>query len=130
MMTAQPDQNTAPLRYRNRFIRITLSKHLWDLKIIALLAILTTVPLIYFWVSVWLISTQNTSELDEVADTLYAAVACLDQHPAQIASSAIKSLDQARDDLSKTRGKIQYVDSYLLRHIQEPIRSLQGNSKF
>jgi hypothetical protein len=48
MTIDRQSQIIPPLRYRNRFVRITLSKHLWDLKIIALLAVLITVPLTTF----------------------------------------------------------------------------------
>jgi len=55
---------------------------------------------------------------------LYAATACLELHAKQIDDASVRALGKARDDVARARGKVQNVNSYLLRHIQSPVLSL------
>lgn len=125
-MPATQSHHTIARCYRNRLFRITLSKHLWDLKIIATLAVVISVPIICIWIYIWLNSAANTNELDETTDMLYAATACLELHSEQIDAASVRLLGKARDDVATARGKVQNVNSYLLRHIQSPILSLNN----
>src|SRR5262249_47989590 len=53
-----------------------------------------------------------------------SATACLELHAKQIDDASVRALGKARDDVARARGKVQNVNSYLLRHIQSPVLSL------
>jgi hypothetical protein len=116
---------TNHLRNRNRFFRVIFSRHIRDLKVIALLASSLVLIILYLWGRV-LFGSTYTNDLDQILEAFYGNMDCLEMNSSLIGSNLMDPLEKARRDLVAARTKIQDVNRYLWKHVEKPSRLLQA----
>jgi hypothetical protein len=112
------------LRNRNRFWRIIFSRHMHDLKVIALLTSLFITTVIFLWSRI-LFSSTYTNDLDQTLETFYNYMDCLEYNSSKIGDKVLEPLEKARKDLVTARTKIQGINDNLWRYVELPSNSLR-----
>jgi hypothetical protein len=124
-MVANLAKRLLRLSFLRRLLRVTLSRHVRDLQIIALFGSIAVV--IVFAVLTYRLSYQaaDLTQLDQTLDDYWATLACAERLPSTVIPAERKqSISRARDDLAGVRGKIDDIDSTRFEHIREPLDEL------